>query len=289
VGETSVPLNGTPSDPTYLGRLLDTIEMVTGGAPASSFRHAARLLGVSPSTAHRLLTLLLERGYCDRADNGAFRAGPRLLSIGMQALDQLPHWGAATAVVAELGKATGESASFGLIIGDEIVLIARYNSTHPLTAVATVGDVSSPHTSALGKVVLANVSLNLRRRLVQKFELGEADKVLASLQTELSDTARRGYGVDEEVFTPGMRCRAVPVFDKKSVLLGGLSVSGPSVRFTFETAESLIPLLKDAAGRLFTRPRPPTQASSRLRLSQVQPAMYELSPQRARREWTQNA
>jgi IclR family acetate operon transcriptional repressor len=243
-------MNGTSSDPSYLGRLLDTMELVTGAVPVVSYRRAAQMLGVPPSTAHRLLTLLQERGYCDRAEDGAFRAGPRLLSIGMQALDQLPHWSAAAAMVTELGGATGESASFGLLIGDEIVLIARHNSPKPLTSVASVGDVIPPHASALGKAVLASASLNTRRRLIRKFASHDEDEILTSLEGELRDILARGYSVDEETFTPGMRCRAVPVFDSRTELLGGLSVSGPSVRFTSERAESHIPLLKDAASRL---------------------------------------
>ena len=60
---------GTP-ELTYLGRLLDTIEMIARGVSASSYRDAAQAFSVPPSTAHRLLTLLIERGYCERAADG---------------------------------------------------------------------------------------------------------------------------------------------------------------------------------------------------------------------------
>jgi DNA-binding IclR family transcriptional regulator len=251
---SAVPLSDT-HETTYLGRLLDAIELVSGKVPAASYREAARVLSVPPSTAHRLLTLLLERGYCDRTDDGAFRAGPRLLSIGVQALEQLPNWAAASAIVEELGRATDESASVGILIGDEIVLIARHNSSNPLTAVATVGDVLPAHTTAMGKAILASVPAATRQRLVSKFAPTSVAKILSSLDTELADIARRQFSVDEETFTPGMRCRAVPIFDDSSMLLGGISVSGPSVRFTVAKADRTVPLLKDAARRLIRRPR----------------------------------
>ena len=56
-----------------------------------------------------------------------------------------------------------------------------------------------------------------------------------------------GYSIDEETFAPGMRCRAVPVFDTQSGFVGGLSVSGPVVRFTVKLADAAIPLMREAA------------------------------------------
>jgi IclR family acetate operon transcriptional repressor len=264
-------MNGT-AEITYLGRLLDTIEMLGGGETASSYRGAARLLRVPPSTAHRLLTLLLDRGYCDRSDDGDFRAGPRLLGIGLQALEQLPHWTAASSIVAELGEATGESVSFGLLMGDKIILIARHNSTQMLAAVASVGDVLSPHTSALGKAILARVSDAKRKQIIEQFAPDRASEILESLKTELETAVQCGYSVDEETFHPGLRCRAVSVIDTGSSLRGGISVSGPSVRFTIAKAEAAIPLLQHSARQLLLRPYVRTASTghpSAMRLSRL--------------------
>jgi len=264
--ERRVPIDGTP-ELAYLGRLLDTIEMIAGGISASSYRDAAQAFAVPTSTAHRLLTLLIERGYCERADDGRFRPGSRLFSIGVQVLEQLPQWEAAKRVVSDLGRFTGESVSFGAVIGDEIVLTARHNSPQMLTAVANAGDILSPHTSALGKAVLANATPQKRWSIVDRFAPGSADEILRTLNDELEQVAERGYSVDEETFSPGMRCRAVPVVDSRCGLLGGLSVSGPAARFTGSRAKATIPLLQDAAARLVNpvacTPRARTQHRSK--------------------------
>lgn len=273
MAERPVPLTGT-AGVTYLGRLLDTIELVTGPAPASSYRQASKLLGIPPSTAHRLLTLLRDRGYCDRGDDGAFRPGPALLSIGVQVLEQLPQWRAATAAVEELGAATGESASFGMIISDEIVLIARHNSPNPLTAVASVGDLVQPYTSALGKAVLSVGSPELRAKLVRKVSPGVEEDILREIESELEVTRRRGFGIDEESFTPGMRCRAVPVFDQRTGLMGGLSVSGPSVRFTKARAALSLDVLEQVATRLTKS----LGSGSKMRVDGNQPSQCRLAP-----------
>jgi IclR family acetate operon transcriptional repressor len=246
VSEVDVPVIHT-TELTYLGRLLDALEMVSAEIPANSFRDAAAVLGVPASTAHRLLSLLSERGYCERDDGGRFRPGSRLYGIAMRAVDQLPQWQAAKRVVYDVGVSTGESASFGVLVGREIVLTARHNSAHALTAVANVGDILPPHTSALGKAVLACLPGDQRRSLVGRFVPEAGPEVLRSLQGELEEVTATGYSIDEGTFAPGMRCRAVPVFDAQSGFVGGLSVSGPVVRFTVELAEAAIPLMRKAA------------------------------------------
>jgi len=249
MSEVDVPVSQT-AELTYLGRLLDALEMVSTEIPASSYRDAAAVLGVPPSTAHRLLSLLSERGYCERDDGGRFRPGSRLYGIAMRALDQLPQWQGAKRVVYDVGVTTGESASFGVLIGREIVLTARHNSAHALTAVANVGDILPPHTSALGKAVLACLPDEQRRALIARFAPETASEILGSLQGELDAVTATGYSIDEEIFSPGVRCRAVPVFDPQSGFVGGLSVSGPAVRFTVELADEAIPVMRKAADGL---------------------------------------
>jgi IclR family transcriptional regulator, acetate operon repressor len=159
----------------------------------------------------------------------------------------LPQWQGAKRAVYDVGVSTGESASFGVLVGREIVLTARHNSAHALTAVANVGDILPPHITALGKAVLTCLPDEQRRSLIGRFVPEASSEVLRSLQEELDEVAATGYSVDEETFSPGVRCRAVPVFDPQSGFVGGLSVSGPVVRFTVELAETAIPVMQKTA------------------------------------------
>jgi IclR family acetate operon transcriptional repressor len=264
MSEPGVPLSET-TEFTYLGRLLDSLELVGRPSRATSYRDAARQLGAPVSTAHRLLSLLIERGYCERGDDGRFGAGARMFGLATRVLEQLPRWQSAQRIVDELALATGESASFGVLVGREIVLTARRNSPHPLTAIANVGDILSPYTSALGKVILARLGEDQRAAVVDRHAPGEAKAILEGLQVELDSVDAAGYSVDEETFSPGMRCRAVPVVDATSGLVAGLSVSGPTVRFTAERAQSVVPLLLEAADRILSRPPPAAPAADSTR------------------------
>jgi DNA-binding IclR family transcriptional regulator len=53
---------------------------------------------------------------------------------------------------------------------------------------------------------------------------------------------------------PGVRCVAAPIRDYTRRIVGALSLSGPSMRFTDERMEKeLIPMVKQAADELSTR------------------------------------
>jgi DNA-binding IclR family transcriptional regulator len=74
------------------------------------------------------------------------------------------------------------------------------------------------------------------------------------LKKDLKQIAEQGYAIDNEEMDPGVRCVAAPIRDYTRRIVGALSVSGPSMRFTDERMEKeIIPLVKQAADELSTR------------------------------------
>ena len=52
------------------------------------------------------------------------------------------------------------------------------------------------------------------------------------MRDELTKIRLRGYAIDDEEYAIGLRCVAVPILDNDGSVLGAMSVSGPSARFT---------------------------------------------------------
>lgn len=113
---TGVPVTGTHQT-TYLGRLIDVPELIASDGAPVSYVDAGRRLAMPASTAHRLIWLLIARGYCDGQVDGLHAPGPMLARPGVQALQRPPYSNAAERAVEKLGRETGESASFGLLRG----------------------------------------------------------------------------------------------------------------------------------------------------------------------------
>ncbi|MCF6476911.1 hypothetical protein FAF44_52675, partial [Nonomuraea sp. MG754425] len=179
-----------------------------------------------------------------------YAAGPRLLHLAVRTLDQVHAADRLKASVETLAEQTGESATAGLLVGNEIVLVARKEPAHSLRAVARVGDVLHPHTSAMGKAVLA--MLPTPRQLdILRTAVGEhAEQALTDTHAELATAREQGFAVDEESYAIGLRCRAAAILDRSGHAVGGISIAGPAARFTRENANACVPALLAETRRL---------------------------------------
>ena len=60
----------------------------------------------------------------------------------------------------------------------------------------------------------------------------------------------QGYGEDNEEQEEGLRCIAVPVFDRFGVVIAGLSISFPPLRFSEERLQEYVTMLHTAARKI---------------------------------------
>jgi IclR family acetate operon transcriptional repressor len=195
------------------------------------------------STAHRLASLLVERGFVRRDPaTKRYHSGPRLERLGLRSLGRLPDPARFEAVVARLAAATGESVSLGLVLSNEIVLAARRESAHALRAVVRVGDVVPAHTSAMGKSILGDLPRDEQLRLLARDGVDPV-VALAGLANELAEVRRDGFARDEQTFAVGLRCVAASFSDGRGQVVGGISLAGPAARFTAERAMDCVPIL----------------------------------------------
>lgn len=239
---------------SYLSRVLELAEIVAAGPDEGlTLSELSTRAGAPISTVLRLVRLLEERRFARRLPDKRIVPGPALVMLGLRSLRRLPaeRFHVAVQTLVEL---TGESVSVGLVVGAEITLIDRRESTHPLRYVASVGDVIPPHRSAMGQAILAYLPAERRRELVRSAVGDEADAVLAALAPELEAVARAGIGRDEEAFAVGLRCIAAPVLGADGQAVGAISISGPAARFTRELADAFAPALLEQTRQLCETP-----------------------------------
>jgi IclR family transcriptional regulator, acetate operon repressor len=233
----------TTSPVSYLGRCLGLLECLSSVPnDGLTLSELAERAAVPVSTASRLTQLLEERGLAFRLPNRRYVPGSALLMLGLRSLRRLPTERYRPALRA-LSEATGESVSVGLVVGDEIVLVARQESQHRLRVVAAVGDVIPPHRSAMGKAILAHVGAGRRQGLLAAAVGEHARTVGAELDAELERAAFEGFARDEEVFAIGLRCIAAPLLGSDGEAVGAISIAGPTARFGRDVAESFVPAL----------------------------------------------
>lgn len=197
----------------------------------------ARKTGLSPSTAHRLLTTLQERRFVQ------YDSGRQLWSVGQQAFSVGAAFGQRQALVApalphlrHLRDLTHETANFGVLDDGEIVVMAQAESREIVRAIARTGGRAGFVNSAMGKAVLSAYS-KADVEAVLALPEGKARPIAgraAMLRSEIAEAKAQGYAIDNQDGSKGITCVASPVSNAAGDVVGAMSVSGLSARMTAE-------------------------------------------------------
>ena len=74
------------------------------------------------------------------------------------------------------------------------------------------------------------------------------------LKKELKAIAKQGYALDNEEFDLGVKCVSSPIRDYTQCIIGAVSISGPSPRFSeYRIKKELIPLVVSAAEEISSK------------------------------------
>lgn len=215
----------------------------------------ARKSGFSASTVHRILLTLESRGFVQHdTERGYWLIGVEAFKIGSAFLRNRRIASMGRLTMRELMQATGETVNLGIEDNGEVVFISQVESHDTLRAFFRAGSRGAMHSSGVGKALLAEFrehrtrQICSARRLERFTEKTRTD--LAELLRELDESRRRGWAIDDEERTLGMRCVAAPIFNEHAEPIAGISISGPSVRITLRKLDEFGPIVRRAADEI---------------------------------------
>ena len=237
-----------------LDRALRILAIVADGSGLSLSEVAAQS-GLAASTTYRMLTTLANHGMVEFEQDGQlWSIGVETYRMGSAFLRRRNLVDRARGIMQELMETTGETANLGVAEDDCVVFVSQVETHQAIRAFFRPGTRSPFHASGIGKAILAHLSSDRVNAIVRKSGLeAYTPKTLAdpmSLSRDLREIKARGWSVDDEERHPGMRCVAAAIFNEFGEPVGGVSVSGPTVRVTAERAGAIGPLVRDAAGEI---------------------------------------
>lgn len=234
-----------------LDRALRILAIVAEGN-GMSLTEIAGASGIAAPTAYRMLTTLENHAMVefDKTEQlwsigvGTYRMGAAFLR-SRKLVDR------ARTVMQELMETTGETANLGVAEDDCVVFVSQVETHQAIRAFFRPGTRSAFHASGIGKAVLAHldserVAAIARRAGLEAFT-ERTLSALPALSRDLGEIRTRGWAVDDEERYPGMRCVAAAIFNEFGEPIGGVSVSGPTVRVTPARVAEIGPLVRDAA------------------------------------------
>jgi DNA-binding IclR family transcriptional regulator len=249
------------------------------GAGPRSLRWLADVSGLPRPTAYRLLIALEAHRLVARDGTGAFRLGPRLTELALQAGPALDLATLAGPVLTRLHEATGESVQLYVRSGDHRLCIAARDSGTGLRDSVPVGAVLPLDAGSGGKVLLAWAPDASTGGL-------PAGLLTPQLAAELATVRKRGWAASIAEREPGVASVSAPVLTgaklpgpdlrspeprspeprspeprspepRSPELLGALCVSGPASRLGQAPGRRLAPKVIEAAADLARLARPP--------------------------------
>ncbi|GGK82632.1 IclR family transcriptional regulator [Sphaerisporangium melleum] len=235
-------------------RALDVLEALAEGGGEAGLTEIAARTGLPYGTIHRLLQALLSRGYVRQESDRRYALGGALMRLGGAAERMVGVW--AQPYLEKMVALSGETANLAVLEGDYVVYVAQAASPRRLRMFAEVGRRVPPHSTAVGKVLLADrpdaADVLARTGLPRRTEhtITTVEAVLA----ELDAVRSRGYAMDSGEEEIGVHCLAVPVRDGSRVI-AGMSISGPVERIEAldrdELAEGMRKIAADFGREVF--------------------------------------
>lgn len=236
-------------------RLFALLELIASKERFKSLQALVEETGTPKATLHRMLQQLESGGLLQRSNDGRhFAIGIRVRQLAEKVLLNDVYQGARRAVLRQLVEELGESCNLTALSGHEVIYIDRVETATPLRFYLHPGSRVPAHCSASGKLLLAQLTVSQRRRLLQHVPLEvytpRTITTLAALEDELRRVTKQGFALDNEEFLPGLMCVAVlvPSVSGRSNLC--VAVQAPVLRLTPDKAVSMLPPLQRAAAAL---------------------------------------
>lgn len=216
-------------------RMMSLLQALARHAAPVNLKQLATETELHPSTAHRILSVMVDNRLVDRIEPGTYRLGIRLLELGSLVKSRISVRQEAVPHMQLLHQALGETINLSVRHDDEVVYVERTTGSSSMMRVVQIIGARAPlHITAVGKIFLAEEGpeqwLEYARRtgLPRYTENTLTDP--AQLARELERIRRHGYAFDNEEAEKGVSCIGAGIYNDENRLVAGLSVSAPSDR-----------------------------------------------------------
>jgi IclR family transcriptional regulator, KDG regulon repressor len=234
---------------TALQRGLQLLQLFSQAPNGFTAKQVAERSRLPVSTVHRFLANLELSGFLN-CSGKVYHLGTACFAVGQAALAQLDIRRVSLPYLQELNRQTRETVHLTVRYGSSAVYVEKLDSTEQLRIFSRIGASVPLYCTAVGKVMLAYMPEDQRKRLLPQLELKRftANTIgsLQELEAELQRIRKNGYGCDLEEHEIHIRCVAAPIWDHDGVVNASLSLTAPIVRMPVARLRQLSSLIQAA-------------------------------------------
>jgi DNA-binding IclR family transcriptional regulator len=240
-----------------VSRALHMLEALARAPSSLGVRDLARLVGMAPSTAQRIVATLAEHGFAEQDPSRKYRIGLRAFAVGNAFLSANTLARESMAELQGLAEGHQLNSYLGVRRGRAVVYLLAVQSSGPIVIKGAPGTETHLHTTALGKVLLAELPDSEIKNLLgsQPYErlTPKTQTRCAPLLAELHAVREKGYAVSDEENLAGVYAIGAPVHDASGAAIAAISGALPRHEVDRTTLPKVSRLVRDAAERISAR------------------------------------
>jgi DNA-binding IclR family transcriptional regulator len=244
--------------PTYsieaVDNALQLLQLLRDGG-ALRLKDAAAELGVAPSTAHRLLAMLVYRGFAVQDENRRYVPGPAM-GVGPAGLS----WTRLLRDLAQphmelLSAQLNETVNLMVRVGTKVRFLATVEGGNVLRIGDRQGTVMPANKTSGGKAMLAELEPPMIEQLFRSHnaEIGGdtiPDAEYAAFSRELGAIRNNGFAANFEGTEEGVSALGMALHNRHGTVVGALSVATPATRFRRVFDDGLVAALRETCRQL---------------------------------------
>lgn len=249
------PEGGRTGQVQSLVRALTLLDHLSQHEHGVSLTGAAQAADLAASTAHRLLRSLEQMDFVAQdEESGLWFVGVKAFTVGAAFVRRRDIVAIARPFMRELMERSGETVNLAVLDHDEPVYLTQIECHQMIRAHALPGGRAPIHCSGVGKALLATLSESRVAAIAQRRGLprhtAKTLTTLPALRAELERVRARGWAVDDEEHSLGMRCVASVLCNEHGDAIAAISLAGPSARVTDERLAELGAMVRGAASKI---------------------------------------
>jgi len=207
-----------------IDRALEILDCFLAEQHEFTLNEISEKVGLSPSTAYRLLNTMTVNAYLTKNSDKRYALGPKIATLGTKCTElKYDHLiEAVRPYMAQLNKKYDESISLYVVEGDQILCVERLETTRALKQAVGKGSYLALVSGASGKLLLSYEPKSHQQKLI-----GDNPFLWSAVEKIQND----GYAFSTGEKAEGVSCIATPIRNGEGDVVASLTMTGLFTRF----------------------------------------------------------
>ncbi len=240
-----------------LEKAIHVLQCFSVEEPELGITEISHKLGLYKSNVFNIVSTFEAYGFLEQnRQTGKYKLGRNIMRLSHIISTDMGFHNVVHSCINELSEEIEEIVYFGIPDGENVMYMEGAFPEKYYNVRWVQGMTAPLVCTGIGKAMLANMDDGFIDEVLKKPLEKFTDYTItdpAEMKSQLLEIRHRGYSLDNMEHEYGIKCVGVPIFNQAGELIGGLSTTGPSLRFSEEQSKIFAKMLKEKADIIGSR------------------------------------